>query len=75
MNLKGNLGALSVSPGTSPFWNTRALDTAIRGHAGWANYATWCALNQMVLDDVTGGPGGRRPVVTAEVEAVSAAGE
>ncbi len=72
MNLKGNLGALSVSPGTSPFWNTRALDTAIRGHAGWANYATWCALNQMVLDDVTGP--GRRPVVTAEVEAVSGGG-
>ena len=70
MNLKGNLGALSVSPGTSPFWNTRALDTAIRGHAGWANYATWCALNQMVLDDVTGPV--RRPVVTAEPDALLA---
>lgn len=56
MNLQGNTGALSVSPGTSPFWNTRALDTAIKGHAGWANYATWCALNQLVLDDVTGQP-------------------
>ena len=44
---------LSVSSWTTPFWNTRALDTAIRGHAGWANYATWCALNQLVLDDVT----------------------
>ncbi|MDQ2093296.1 hypothetical protein [Rhodalgimonas zhirmunskyi] len=51
--LKTNTGALSVSPGTSPFWNARALDSAIRGHAGWANYATWCALNQLVLDDVT----------------------
>ena len=64
MNLKGNLGALSVVPGTSPFWNARALDTAIKGHAGWANYATWCALNQLVLDDVTGPV--RRPPVTAE---------
>lgn len=45
--------ALSVSPSTSPFWNARALDSAIRGHAGWANYATWCAINQLVLDDVT----------------------
>jgi hypothetical protein len=69
MNLKGNQGALSVSPGTSPFWNTRALDTAIKGHAGWANYATWCALNQLVLDDVTGTP--KRSVVTAEVGAVT----
>lgn len=72
MNLKGNLGALSVSPGTSPFWNVRALDTAIKGHAGWANYATWCALNQMVLDDVTGTQA--RPVVTAEVGPVSQGG-
>lgn len=64
MNLQGNTGALSVSPGTSPFWNARALDTAIKGHAGWANYATWCALNQMVLDDVTGAPKPRK--VTAE---------
>ena len=53
MNLRGNVGALSVSPGTSPFWNVRALDTAIRNHAAWANYPIWCALNQMVLDDVT----------------------
>ncbi|MDU8926298.1 hypothetical protein RXV86_02770 [Alisedimentitalea sp. MJ-SS2] len=53
MNLRGNVGALSVSPGTSPFWNVRALDTAIRNHAAWANYPVWCALNQMVLDDVT----------------------
>ncbi len=36
---------LSVSPWTTPFWNTRVLDSAIRGHAGWANYATWCALS------------------------------
>jgi hypothetical protein len=53
MYLKTHTGALSVSPGTSPFWNARALDSAIRGHAAWANYATWCALNQLVLDDVT----------------------
>ena len=53
MYLKTHTGALSVSPGTSPFWNVRALDSAIRGHAAWANYATWCALNQLVLDDVT----------------------
>ena len=43
----------SVVSGRSPFWNVRALDTAIRDHAGWVNYPMWCSLNQLVLDDVT----------------------
>ncbi|UYV36027.1 hypothetical protein N4R57_13375 [Rhodobacteraceae bacterium D3-12] len=73
MNLQGNNGALSVSPGTSPFWNARALDTAIKGHAGWANYATWCALNQMVLDDVTGLSKARK--ITTEVASVASRDE
>ena len=73
MYLKTNTGALSVSPGTSPFWNTRALDSAIRGHSAWANYATWCALNQLVLDDVTAPdpetlPPGEAAVVAAQPE-------
>lgn len=45
--------AFSVAPANSPFWNVRALDTAMRGHAGWAKFPIWCALNQLVLDDVT----------------------
>lgn len=45
--------AFSVAPANSPFWNVRALDTAIKGHAGWAKFPIWCALNQLVLDDVT----------------------
>jgi hypothetical protein len=57
---RANLNALSVSPGTTPFWNVRALDSAIRGHAGWASYPIWCALNQMVLDDITA-PGPSQP--------------
>jgi hypothetical protein len=44
---------LSVATGTSPFWNVRALDTAIRRHDKWASYPTWCAINQLVLDDIT----------------------
>lgn len=48
-----DIDGLSVGPGTTPFWNVRALDTAIRGHAGWANYPTWCAITQLVLDDAT----------------------
>lgn len=45
--------AFSVAPANSPFWNVRALDTAIKGHAGWAKFPIWCAINQLVLDDVT----------------------
>ncbi len=52
--LPGMKNRFSVATGTSPFWNVRALDTAIRRHDKWASYPTWCAINQIVLDDVTG---------------------
>ena len=48
-----NADALSVAPGTTPFWNVRVLDTAIRKHADWAKYPTWCAINQLFLDNAT----------------------
>lgn len=75
MYLKTHTGALSVSPGTSPFWNTRALDSAIRGHSAWANYATWCALNQLVLDDVTAPDPESLPPGEAMVAAEAAEGQ
>lgn len=53
ISTKAHGRALSVSPATSPFWNVRALDTTIRGHAAWANYPIWCAFHQMVLDNPT----------------------
>ncbi len=53
INLDDRKRGLSVVPGTSPFWNVRTLDTAIRGHRNWVSYPMWCALNQLVLDDVT----------------------
>lgn len=52
LNLSHQRDLWSVVSGRSPFWNVRALDTAIREHHGWVNYPMWCALNQMVLDDV-----------------------
>ncbi len=51
--LPGQKNRFSVATGTSPFWNVRALDTAIRRHDKWASYPTWCAINQIVLDDIT----------------------
>ncbi|MGR3714747.1 MAG: hypothetical protein ACU0A6_16690 [Shimia sp.] len=60
--LKGQKNRMSVEPGNSPFWNVRAFDTALQGHGGWVNYATWCGLHQLVLDDV-GAPGQPAPMV------------
>ncbi|WP_296473544.1 hypothetical protein [Roseinatronobacter sp.] len=42
----------SVAPANSPIWITRAFDNVITNHGGFQNYAMWCALSQMVLDDV-----------------------
>lgn len=63
LNLSGQPGLWSVVPGRSPFWNVRALDTAIREHAGYVNYPMWCAINQLVLDDITSP---RRPDPTVD---------
>lgn len=53
INLKSGEDRLSVAPRNTPFWNVRAHDSAIKNHAGWASANTWCAINQLVLDDVT----------------------
>ena len=43
----------SITEPDDPFWNVRALDTAVADHGGFFGFATWCAFNQLVLDDVT----------------------
>jgi hypothetical protein len=42
-----------ISGPRDPFWNMRALDTAISGHGGYMSYRVWCLVNQIVLDDPT----------------------
>jgi len=42
-----------ITSANDPFWNVRALDTAVIDHGGFSSYPTWCALNQLVLDDIT----------------------
>ncbi len=44
-----------VTKGTDPFWNVAAHVGAILEHSGYVSYMTWCAINQLVLDDITGG--------------------
>jgi hypothetical protein len=45
--------AESVAQATSPFWNIRALDTAIYDHSGFINFGTLCTLSLLWLDDAT----------------------
>ncbi len=52
LNLRGRANLWSVVPGRAPIWNVRALDTAVREHGKYVNYPMWCAINQLVLDDV-----------------------
>ena len=36
-----------------PFWNLRAFDTALAEHNGYLLSSFICAINQLVLDDIT----------------------
>lgn len=45
--------AESVAQGRSPFWNMRGLDTAISDHSNFMNFATFCGINILWLDDAT----------------------
>lgn len=45
--------APSPMPANVPFWNVRASPNVIEEHSGFVNYQAWCAINQLVLDDVT----------------------
>jgi hypothetical protein len=45
-----------ISPPTrpnDPFWNLRAFDTALAEHDGYMLSSFICAINQLVLDDIT----------------------
>ena len=45
-----------ISPPTrpnDPFWNLRAFDTALAEHDGYMLSSFICAMNQLVLDDIT----------------------
>ena len=45
-----------ISPPTranDPFWNLRAFDTALAQHDGYMLSSFICAINQLVLDDIT----------------------
>jgi hypothetical protein len=46
-------GLAAITRADDPFWNVRAFDTALARHDGYMLSSFICAINQMVLDDVT----------------------
>jgi len=51
-----------ITRANDPFWNLRALDDALAEHDGYMLSSFICAMQQLVLDDVTDIPPEPRPV-------------
>ena len=49
-------GGPMITGPNDPLWNVRAIDNAVQAHNGIFSPTTWCALHQLVLDDVAGPP-------------------
>jgi hypothetical protein len=45
-----------ITLGNDPFWNLRALDNTLAEHDGYMLSSFICAMQQLVLDDITDGP-------------------
>jgi hypothetical protein len=52
-------GTAPITQANDPFWNMRAFDDALSRHDGYRLSSFICAMNQLVMDDITGadGPG------------------
>jgi hypothetical protein len=46
-------GMAPTTRANDPFWNVRAFDTALSEHNGYLLSSFICAINQLVLDDIT----------------------
>jgi hypothetical protein len=49
-------GVKPITRANDPFWNMRAFDTALARHDGYMLSSFICAMNQLVMDDVTNYP-------------------
>jgi hypothetical protein len=56
-----------ITHGYDPFWNMRVLDDALTAHDGYMLSSFICAMQQLVMDDVT-----RRPVEKEHMNAMPA---
>ena len=46
-------GIAAITRANDPFWNVRAFDTALARHDGYMLSSFICAMNQLVMDDIT----------------------
>lgn len=46
-------GIAAITRARDPFWNMRAFDTALARHDGFMLSSFICAMNQLVMDDIT----------------------
>ncbi|QGY05596.1 hypothetical protein MMSR116_29635 [Methylobacterium mesophilicum SR1.6/6] len=49
-------GLAPITRPNDPFWNVRAFDNALSRHDGYRLSSFICALNQLVMDDITDAP-------------------
>jgi len=49
-------GTAAITLGNDPFWNMRAFDNALSRHDGYRLSSFICAMNQLVMDEITGVP-------------------
>lgn len=68
-----NAGIAPITRANDPFWNMRAFDTALARHDGYMLSSFICAMNQLVLDEITTYPvpvsGTEQPVMPAPATA------
>lgn len=51
-----NAGIAPITRANDPFWNMRAFDTALARHDGYMLSSFICAMNEIVLDEITAYP-------------------
>jgi hypothetical protein len=49
-------GIAPITRANDPFWNLRAFDNALSRHDGYRLTSFICAMDQLVLDDITSDP-------------------
>lgn len=49
-------GTAAITRANDPFWNVRAFDNALSRHDGYRMSSFICAINQLVMDDITQAP-------------------
>ena len=62
-------GTAAITRANDPYWNMRAYDNALARHDGYRLSSFICAMNQLVMDDITDAPA----ALPSDIQAVPAA--